>query len=270
MKRILVPTDFSDCANAAAEMALLLAKRSKAEIVFLHLSKDQSDSSQDSDIAYANTEIGQSKIKLDQLVSTAEAKGVKAKAELIEGTGHEHIEDYIKPYRIDWLVMGSHGVTGIREAIIGSKTQHVIRDVSVPTLVVKHKPLKRKPKNIVFASTFQEHITNTLTTVVGFSKLWKANLHLLFINVADHLIEEKAAKSMMTKQVERFSGTKFTQSIIETNDKEFGIAQFAEMIDADMIAVVMESKNILERLLNPSLTEHLINHSPLPVLVIPE
>jgi len=37
MKKILVPTDFSDCARAAEEMALEFAKRAKAEIHFLHL-----------------------------------------------------------------------------------------------------------------------------------------------------------------------------------------------------------------------------------------
>lgn len=37
MKKILVPTDFSDCANASSEYAIRLAKKMNAEIHFLHL-----------------------------------------------------------------------------------------------------------------------------------------------------------------------------------------------------------------------------------------
>jgi nucleotide-binding universal stress UspA family protein len=35
MKKILVPTDFSDCANAAAQVAMIVAKNAGAELYFL-------------------------------------------------------------------------------------------------------------------------------------------------------------------------------------------------------------------------------------------
>ena len=122
MRRILVPTDFSDCANAATEMAFHLAKKSGADIYFLHLAIDQESprSVPGKSIQHTNPELGQARAKLDQLVKAAEVDGIRAKQELVIGTGQEKIQDFIGPYRIDYLVMGSHGATGIREAIINA------------------------------------------------------------------------------------------------------------------------------------------------------
>lgn len=269
MKRILVPTDFSECADSASDAAILLAKKSNAELYFLHLTIDPRGPSHvpGKSVAYEETELGQAKYKLDQLVKKAETAGLVAKSELVLGNGQERIEDYIDTFGIDWMVMGSHGATGIREAIIGSKTQHVIRNIKVPSLVVKHVLSQSHLSNVVFASTFKEDVSQALAVVVDFAKMCNSTVHLLFINLYNHLIDEDVARMMMIKQSDKHPGVDFTFNITETNDKEFGIAEFASNIGADVIAVAMESKGLLGRLFNPTLTEKLINHSRLPVLI---
>ena len=203
MKRILVPTDFSECAGYAADVAVLLAKQSKATIYFLHLAVDYTGPSHvpGKSTLKVHPSIGHARFKMDQLLKMAGEHGVEAKAEFVLGSGQEEIEDYIKPLAIDWLVMGSHGATGIREAIIGSKTQHVIRNVQIPSLVIK-RPLKKITlKNILFASTFRYDVYDALKPSVEFAKLWNGSLHMLFINLLNHLIEENVARLMMVKQI---------------------------------------------------------------------
>ena len=270
MKRILVPTDFSACANAAAEMALQIAKLNEAEIYFLHLSTDYSTPAHvpGKSVVHDSSEIGIIKDKLDQLVKAAEADGIRANRELVIGSGQEQIKDYIQPYKIDFLVMGSHGATGIRELILGSNTQNVIKNIRVPSLVVKQMPKRKELKHIVFASNFKRDCSNSLNEVIAISRLWGSRVHLLFINLLNHLIEENTARGMMSKQMEDFLNVDYTLNITETNDKEFGIAQFASEIDADLIAVVMEKKNLVGRLFSPGIAERLINHSALPVLIV--
>ncbi|MFZ1808605.1 MAG: universal stress protein [Cyclobacteriaceae bacterium] len=270
MKRILVPTDFSACANAAAEMALQIAKLSEAEIYFLHLSTDYSTPAHvpGKSVIHDDTQIGIIKDKLDQLVKAAEADGIKAKKELVIGSGQEQIQDYILPYKIDLLVMGSHGATGIREMVIGSNTQKVIRRIRIPSLVVKQMPKRNELKHIVFASNFKRDCSNSLSEVVAISRLWGSRVHLLFINLLNHLIEENTARLMMSKQIKGFSNVDYTLNITETNDKEFGIAEFANEIEADLIAVAMERKNLVGRLFSPNIAEQLINHSAMPVLIV--
>ncbi|MEQ9166427.1 MAG: universal stress protein, partial [Fulvivirga sp.] len=229
MKRILVPTDFSACANAAAEMALQIAKLEESEIYFLHLAVDQSTPAHvpGKSVVHDDNQIGIIRDNLDQLVKAAEADGIKAKKELVIGSGQEQIQDYIRPYKIDLLIMGSHGATGIREMVLGSNTQNVIKNIRIPSLVVKQMPKRIELKHIVFASNFKRDCSNSLSEVVAFSRLWSSRIHLLFVNLFNHLIEENTARLMMSKQMEQFSNVDYTLNITETNDKEFGIAQFA-------------------------------------------
>lgn len=271
MKRILVPTDFSECAAIASDMALLMARRLKAELFFLHLGIDKSGYAHvpGKSITHVDAESGQARYQLDQLVKKAEEAGVRAKAELVLGSGREKIEDYIEPYRIEMVIMGSHGATGFRETIIGSNTQRVIRNVAVPALVVK-KPFKgTEIENIVFASRFKEDVKMAVRLTVDFARHWNAKVHLLFINMVSHLIDERIARLIMSKEVEQYPETDFTMSITETNDKEFGITDFAVKSGADIVAVALEPQSTVGRLINPNLAEQLINHAPFPVLIIP-
>lgn len=271
MKRILVPTDFSECATVASDMALLVARRLGAELLFLHLGIDKSGYAHvpGKSITHVDAESGQARYQLDLLVRKAEAAGVKARAELVLGSGREKIEDYIAPYQIDGLVMGSHGATGFRETIIGSNTQRVIRNATVPALVVKTPFVKAEIENIVFASRFKEDVNAAITLTVDFASNWNAKIHLLFVNLVSHLIDDRIARLMMSKEVERYPKTQFTMSITETNDKEFGITDFASKSRADLVAVALEPQSTVGRLINPNLAEQLINHAPFPVLVIP-
>ena len=265
-----MPTDFSECANAAAEVAMRLAKQSGAEIHFLHLAVDMGSPSHvpGTPVQAGNGRMGVLRDNLDQLVKAAEADGIRARHDLVMGTGHERVPDYILPKKIDFLVMGSHGATGIREMVIGSKTRYVIRHVKVPTLVVKEMPENEGFGHIVFASSFKKDMTSQLRVVVSFSRLWGSRLHLLFINAQGHPIEGKVARLTMSRQMEGFPNIDYTMNIIETNDKEFGITRFSTGIGADMIAVAMEDKGLLGRLFNPGVAEQLINRSALPVLVV--
>lgn len=271
LKHILVPTDFSDCANAAASVAIKIASFSGAKIHFLHLALDHGPAhvpnvTQETE----SKEIRHARANLHQLTRKAERAGVRAQPQLMLGSGIERIEQFLKPFHIDLLVMGSHGATGIREAIIGSYTQHAIRNCQVPCLVVKQGTDWKIPKTIVFASTFKRETTQALRQVVAFAKHWNASVHLLFINWTYHLIDATIAHEMMDEVMEGIVDIEFTQNIIETNDKEFGIHSFADQIDADLIAVANENTGPVNRIFKKSLAEQLINHLAMPILVVNE
>jgi nucleotide-binding universal stress UspA family protein len=269
MKKILVPTDYSSCARYATAVALEIAKKSGAELFFLHLEEVVPE------VTHVpmhkspamESRVGQARYQLQEIVSQAEKSGLKAHGIFVPTDKRENIEDYIQPYQIDFMVMGSHGAKGFREAIIGSKTQKVIRHTPVPVLVIKREQ-SFHPKRIVFASTFREDVTKGLKEVASFGAIWNAELHLAFVNLLYHLIEEDEAKQIMERQMSYLPGVEYTKSITETNDEEWGITQFSKTIEADVIAVMLERPKGLSRLFNSSVAERLINHESSPVLII--
>jgi nucleotide-binding universal stress UspA family protein len=271
MKKILVPTDFSDCAQNAVDVAKELAAKSGAALMLIHLEEVVPDVTHVlHQTAHEDNphHVGHARLQLQALVDSLEKKGVNAKGVFVPNEGREAIEDYIEPYGIDFMVMGSHGAKGIRELIIGSKTQKVIRHCTVPVLVVKQPVEKFHPKKILFASTFREDVSKPLKAVAEFAKLWHAELELVFLNMLSHLIVDSEAKEMMIRQMDPIPEIGYSLHISETNDEEWGISKFVRVINADVIAVVFDTHTGFNRLFNSGVAEKLINHESIPVLVM--
>ena len=270
MKKILVPTDYSECANNAVSVAKKIAARSGAELYFLHLEEVTPE------VVHVlhhekhahDSHLGQARYQLQEVVNLAEKEGLKAHQIFIPSSQGEDIDSYIKPYDIDLVVMGSHGAKGIKEAFIGSNTQSVIRHAHVPVLVIKHPEENFNPGRIVFASSFRNNIRKQLKIVMNFARLWNAEVDLVFINLLSHLIDEHEAEKLMRIQMKEAGVSGCTLSVIETNEEEFGIMEFAESVNADVIAVVLDVRTGLGWFFNSSTAEKLANHSQTPVFVI--
>jgi nucleotide-binding universal stress UspA family protein len=270
MKNILVPTDFSDCAQNAATVALLLARKANATIHFLHIMPDPEESMHVpiTKPKGSNTRKGHAQDELNVLVNKATQLGVTASPLLVFDKGNERIENYIKPLNIDFIVMGSHGATGIREFVIGSNTQRVVRHSLVPILVIKNLNAdKFTIQNIVFASTFEENVQSAFDLVATLAKLWKATINILFVNFIDKLANQKTIDRLVKELTNSYPDLVTTNSNVEVNDEEWGIHQFVENTSSDMIAITTHDKTGF--LLTHSVAEDLVNHEEIPILVIP-
>jgi len=269
MKNILVPTDFSPCAQNAAKAAIQLAVRLKASIHFVHLMpvSDELSLPHVSQTALHNHEKGHAQNQLNLLVATASRLGLTATPLLVFDKGNERIENYIVPLAIDLIVVGSHGATGIRELVIGSNTQRLVRNSSVPVLVIKHNITDSfKTESIVFASTFSEEMIDPFNKLVEIARLLGANVHILFINFIDKLVSQEVMDKIVQKLIRPFPDVQFTTNTAEANDEEFGIHQFVEMIHADIVAITTHDKTGF--LIRHSVAEDLVNHENIPVLVL--
>src|SRR6185369_5620641 len=79
------------------------------------------------------------------------AKDIKVSFILDHGEVNHTITRHIKKNKIDLIVMGTHGASGIREFFIGSNAEKIVRYASVPVITVKQQ-IKNKVKNIAFAT----------------------------------------------------------------------------------------------------------------------
>ena len=273
MKNILVPTDFSTCAISAGLMAIELARKSDAEIHFLHLMQTPVDWVKlplEKEKQYPETKekITHARNELNKLVQLAESKSIKAKAFLALDKGKEDIEEHIHTFGHDLLVMGSHGIKGIKE-VIGSNTQKVIRYSEVPVLVVKKYAGEALPENIVFASHFDESYLGTFSKVLDIASLLKAKIHLLFVNTPDHFAATKVVEENMLPFINLGKGLVFESHVYDCEYEEKGILDFADTTSNSLIALATEGRHGLARIISPSLAEELVNHADIPVLVIP-
>ncbi|GAB6861973.1 universal stress protein [Haloplanus litoreus] len=137
--RVLVPTDGSDAAMAAATNALDVAKRYGATVHVLYVV----------DVRMSPISTGMDREEVLDLLelsdrhptasvrARAEAAGVPVVEAVRLGVPHETIRAYVAENDVDLVVMGTHGRTGLAHALLGSVTERVLRSVDVPVLTVR-------------------------------------------------------------------------------------------------------------------------------------
>ena len=141
VRKILVPTDFSACAAAALDCAVELAKKWSAEILLLHVVPDFAQYVAP-DLAVALPVV----IESARSQGTAELEkarksitGVTVRTELLEGPIHERILSAAAAGKVDMIVLGTHGRTGVKHALLGSVAERIVRVSPVPVLTVRLK-----------------------------------------------------------------------------------------------------------------------------------
>lgn len=274
MKKILVPTDFSECANAATQVAMAIAKKTGAEIYFVHLYSDDSFNSHVPLTEFhralpdeKRSEIGHAREALNSRVADAQNQGIVAKGEFVLYKGEEQLERYIKPFGIDLVIMGSNGARGLKEILVGSNTQRLIWKSPVPVLVIKNRPEKLEIHNIVFVSDFQVDFISPFEAIIELAEIWQAQIHLLYVNTQRHFRETSEVLADMKRYMHQFQKIPYTPHIYNAHDEERGIHQFAKANQIDLIAITIRDKTEFIPLMH-SIAECLVNHEQTPVLAI--
>ena len=139
IEKILVPVDFSECANKALQYAVPFAKQFDASLVLLYVVEPYIPIPEmvtiDCDlIATQMREGGQE--QLSKLRKTL-GDDVKARTELRSGRPEFEIIQAAKDLDVDLIILSTHGRTGFAHVLLGSTTERVVRHAGCPVLVVR-------------------------------------------------------------------------------------------------------------------------------------
>lgn len=274
MKAILVPTDFSDCAHEALRLAFAIGLKSGSHLYFLYLFSSVDEKSHVPHMSthlqhpHSNALEGHAKDKLAKMVTAAEKLGLQATPLFVYDNGTEDILNYIRPYAIDLVVMGSHSSKGIKRLFIGSQAQHMIKHSPVPVLVIKKTLEDLNIRKIVFPSRFKEDVTQSVSKVIGLQKLWNAQISLLFINLLNEHTEESEAQVKMKTVMDQFPEVDFATGIIDTNNEEAAISVFLKDYQCDLVAISKKEYEDSFPLFVKNIAESLVNHERIPVMVV--
>ncbi len=135
LKRILCPIDFSPDNKAANEYASMLADSTGAKIIYLHTFLP--------DVTYGSPALFDSKKEEKRLLAKLEEEFKPALKNIVGsyvvefGTPADRITHFANENKIDLIVMGTHGRTGLRRVIMGSVAEAVIRRAECPVLAIK-------------------------------------------------------------------------------------------------------------------------------------
>lgn len=271
MKKILVPTDFSEYANHACSVAIDLAKKSRGEVHFFHM-EELPDEWIDQEVVdpAISRHLDDINRKLDSWVDDARHQGLISEKWLSFSESSNEILNQIKNNNIDFVVMGSHGLHGLEELFVGTYAQKVVRLSPAPVLVVKNLDSDSQISNIVFASDFEEELKESFEEVLKFAEIVDAKVHLLFINTPGNFtdtikINEKMGSFSQINPARIASADVYNS----TYDVEDGLLLSCNAKGADIIAMVTHGRKGFIRMIQRSITETIINYSKIPVLSLP-
>jgi len=135
LKNILMPTDFSEASAYAARYAIALAKEYGARLHVLHV---LSIAATGPDREFLEREMKQDARKsIDQFMKD-ELKGLEVGREVKAGEPFQVIVTEARKKDTDLVVMGTHGRTFLKYALLGSVTSKVVRKAPCPVLTAKH------------------------------------------------------------------------------------------------------------------------------------
>ena len=273
MKKIIVPVDFSEQSEFALEAAASLAQKFGSELIVLHMLELSNAIISSTSEALSQEAVFFLKLaeqKFEAFLDKPYLKSIEVTPIVKHFKVWSEVNDVAAEHKANLVVMGSQGASGIKEVLIGSNTEKVVRHSDVPVLVVKHNPILLDFENVVFACDFSEEaIKPYLNAKTTFDKL-QTKMHMVYVNSPDAYFK---SSSEIDKKIGAFLKKADGDlenlpnvHVVSDYSIEKGILNFANVIGADVIAVATHGRKGLSHFFEGSVSEDVANHSTLPVM----
>ena len=277
MKRILLPTDFSDSAYNAISYAVQFYKNVECNFFILHTytpSIVSSESMLDTYTAMKIYEIEKetANLKLRALEALINKEWPNKKHTFTSISAFNllipEMTEIISEKTIDTVIMGTKGASGVKEVFLGSQTMYAIKKLKCPVIVVPSNFKYQTPKNILFPTDYKVEKSNRyLELIREFCKEHNSKLH--FLNAYYHLpLEEKQKRTKV-----------FLDAFFIDNAHEFYIGEDQDLIEVieafetnnkiNFLVMIHNKHSFFENLLFTPLINKMVYHTSVPFLVIP-
>ena len=279
MKAILVPTDFSTCANNAVDFAIQSSKIIGVEVTLVH-AFDLTGNIY-TDYMGVNKEFNQSLLhevrgKLSMLKSgIKETEGVIVDTHVSTASIKESIFQVSNDKNIDFIVMGTSGANGIKEKLWGSKTADVIARSKVPVIAIPLEYKWEKPQKILLATNHFEKEPAMLDFIFELASLYKAQVHVaVFTDEVDDQAFTYMEHNRNIPQYEKmlremYNDETLTVAHLFGKDFEAVLQDYIRQNEIDMLAMVTYKRKFPDNLFHPSITKRMAYHTKIPLLAIP-
>lgn len=273
MKKILVPCDFSATAKEAFKFAVNIAEKNNSEIHVLYVVDSSSIAAPTAELSPVAAFNGVFMQKLEEQLNekffdmkreyALTNSTVAFKIDI--GTLIQTIELYIQDKKIDLVVMGTHGASGLKEFFVGSNTEKIVRYSKVPVVAVPLGSQFDSIQDMVFPVVPSQHAASFIHEVKSVQNFFQAKLHLLWINTPHIFKSDSEAAEDLQEFAEQHHFHDYKLNVRSDHSEQEGILHFAREIKAGLIFMPTHSRKGLIHWFTGSITENVVNHVQCPV-----
>jgi nucleotide-binding universal stress UspA family protein len=278
MIKVLVPYDFSQTAEYALNFATGLSSNYPGiEITVLHIIETPITTGmgtmggglesipQFENQVYFMELVERRKKQLKAIEEKFENSVFSLKTKMILGSVFKGISESIANQNPDLIVMGSKGASGLDEVIVGSNTEKVVRTAACPVITIKAETDVSKMKKVVFASDFRDSDDKVANRIKRIQTVFDAQFYFVIVNTPGSFETTRESMNRIRTYVQTHHFENIKAEVYNSLSEESGIIEFAEDIDADLIAMTTHGRTGLLHLLTGSIAEDVVNHSTRPV-----
>lgn len=274
MKRILFPTDFSEIATNAFIHVLQFAKVMQAEIIVLHshelLSFDEQFFHENFSMIYDSAELSQFDMfkeevpKLHKMAQDLNTDQIKMTHRLMEGKLVDNVKKSIVEDKIDFVIMGTSGITSWDAFFVGSNSGSVLIGIEVPMLCVPLGAKYRPIKNIGFTTRYRDKDKKALNSVIEIAQKLNAKVKCLYVKSST----SDVASETIALWEKEYSTEPISFDIVISDDIKKTVLEFVFANNIDVLTLLTYKRGFFEGLFVPSYGDKSQNDIDIPILAI--
>jgi len=275
MRKILIPTDFSENAFNALKYAVELFKYERSEFFLLHAYADEvyncgSLVSEDIFIELKKSTKRNSKSQIDKILNSIKEFSPNPKHHFTSisafGSLVDEANEIINQENIDLVVMGTRGKTNDRQLTFGTNTIQIIKYVQCPVLSIPENFEYKTPKNILFPTNFLiPYQRRELKLLADMARSYRSEIHMLYIS--NFPINSYRQKDNQLFLREEFADDIYNFHRAQESDKTEVILKYLDEMSIDMLVMVRSRHTYLENIIQTSTIDKIGMHPKIPFLV---
>jgi len=179
---------------------------------------------------------------------------------------HDIIETFARENKVDLIVMGTTGATGLKKFLFGSNTTLVINKSSRPVLAVPEEVEFKQITKIIYASDLT-HLDDEIKILAAYASLFDASILVLHVTPLHTTKEFEEIENTIPRLKEVANYPKISFHILKHDEPAEAIDNFVTDQKADMLAMFTHKLDFIEKLSQAGLTRQLAFHSHVPMLL---
>lgn len=277
MKRILLPTDFSDNSLEAIQYALHLYKDVTCTFYLLHtytpaIYHTEYLIGSPGQIGLGDVLQENSMTQLEKLKARVEEQFKNSNHSFIVHTAFNillnEILETVTSESIDLIVMGTKGATGAQEILFGTNTVHVIKKATCPVLLVPPQFSYEAPKEILFPTDYEiAYQKEKFGMFLLMAKQHKSRINVLHVRRNPDL---DIVQKNHQEQLKRLLGSMALYHEVPDTDIISAINEFQVRDTINFLVMVRNKHTFIERLFIEPVIKKIGFHAMVPFMVIPQ
>ncbi len=277
MKKIILPTDFSNNAFNAICYAIELLKEKPCTFYLVNtytpaIYQTEYLLQSPGQIGLGDIYQSESQNNLEELRKKLELKFKDSPHTFIVHSAFnilvDEIQDMVENEEADMVIMGTQGATGAKEIFLGTHTVHVIKKANCPVLAIPADYAYSSIEKVVFPTDYEvRYSKEQLKTLLFIGEIYEAHIDVIHIRSGYPLTEEQQENKKLLEGVLKGHSVEYHE--LPNQEIVTGIHTFLTKNNSNILAMIQNKHTFLERLFIEPVIKKIGFHIEVPFLVLP-